>query len=151
MCSREFPFVILVPLFCAGLPGASYFFWREPSDGFGSRVVPAGERLCYLGEWHLFLFLPGRLPVMRQQRVELFVRCGFHALQALYQLLMRMNLMELASTEQRVDRGCICGGLMRAGKQVVLTSQCNGRNPVLHEIVVHLHASIAGEADQAIP
>ena len=88
---------------------------------------------------------------MRQQRVELFVRRGFHAPQDIHQPLLRMDFMELASTEQRVDRGGIGGGRMRAGKQVVLASQCNGTNPVLHEIVVNLHASIAGEAAQAIP
>ena len=43
------------------------------------------------------------------------------------------------------------GGIMRAGKQVVLPSQCNGTNSVFNEIIVNLNRSVLHEARQLLP
>ncbi len=59
--------------------------------------------------------------------------------------------MLFAGTQQRVEEGNALSGIVGAGKQIVLSPQCNGPDPVLYEVVVNSNDSIPGEARQLIP
>ena len=54
---------------------------------------------------------------------------------------LRVHLVPLAGRQERVDDGRTLGGIMRAGEEIVLASQRNRPDRVLHEVVVYASTS----------
>ena len=67
-----------------------------------------------------------------------------HALQHILQPVIWVDVMQPAGSKQRIDHRCPLSRLMRACKQVILSSNGNRADGILYRVIVYMQQVIGG-------